>query len=626
MKKRILELEQLIKHHKALYYAGRPEITDSEFDSLEEEIRDLDTDNPVLSIVGHLAGTEKKIIHETKMLSLDKTYEKNDLKEWIGERQVLSVFKIDGVSCSLIYRDGKFFQGKTRGDGTYGEDITAKILWMSDIPKTLSEKKDLEIRGELYCTEESFFDLSNEMEITGLDRPSSKRNIVAGLVLRKDRLELCRYVKFQGFDCMGIDCSFEEEKYHLMTKWGFSTPDWKMHKDFDSTLKAIKDAENFMANGHYQIDGLVIVFNDLDLHDKLGSTAHHPRFKIAFKFKGESRETVIEDIVWSVSRNGVLTPVGKVKPVELSGAMISKVSFHNYGLVKQFGLKKEDKIEIIRSGEVIPKFLSVIESADSLFKVPDSCPSCKKSLIKEKIRLICSNESCPGKAKEEILYFIQKMGIEDISVQRLHEMMEKNLICRIEDLYLLKKEDFFKLDKVKEKLAEKFYHSIQKSKNTDLVTLLCSLGIAGSAVNKCQKIVDAKFNTIEKLKKMTVEDLCRVDSFAEKSADIFVKSLTKKIPLMEKLKKQGLTIRSTQYKKSPLSGKTICITGSLSEKRLVVEDKIKKRGGRISGSISQKTDFLLTNETDSTSAKFKKAKKWGISIIDEEKLKKILQT
>jgi DNA ligase (NAD+) len=412
---KIEELEALIKHHKALYYQGRPEIKDSEYDKLEEKLRKIDPENSTLEIVGS-TQTGNKVQHKTKMLSLNKTYKADDLEKWVEGRPVVSTLKIDGVSCSIEYEDGKLLIAKTRGDGSFGEDITEKVKWISTVPKTISSKNKLEVRGELFCDEKNFYLLSEEMVIIGQEKPTSQRNIVAGLISRKESIELCRYIEFRAFDLIDDKqpLKYELEKEKILSSYGFTPEEFKLHKNFSSLKKELNYAAEFMSTGEYQIDGLVISLNEIALHEELGATAHHPRFKIAFKYQGDTKKTIINEIKWSVSRNGILTPVAEVEPVELSGAKISRVTLHNYGMVKQYELKTGDEIEIVRSGEVIPKFLSVSKYGNGKFSVPSECPSCNEKTETVDIRIICVNENCPGKNKESILNFIQKIGIDDL--------------------------------------------------------------------------------------------------------------------------------------------------------------------------------------------------------------------
>ncbi len=621
---RIQELETLITKHKALYYQGRPEIEDHEYDSLEDELKNLDPENPVLSIVGSFK-INNKIKHDSKMLSLNKTYKPEELVTWANGNDVLSTFKIDGVSCSLIYKSGKLFQAKTRGDGSHGEDITEKVKWMPSVPKKIYLEENIEIRGELFTYEEDFYKLTEEMLIIGLERPTSQRNIVAGLIGRKENLELNRYITFKAFEFISKrQLEFEEDKYKLLEENGFKIPNYDIHKSGKNFEEIISSAKEFMSNGNFQIDGIVFCLNRLSLHEELGATAHHPRYKIAFKFAGESKITTLKKIIWSVSRNGVLTPVGDVEAVELSGAKITRVTLHNYGLVNQHKLKSGDQIEIIRSGEVIPKFLSVKKSSTEEYKIPEKCPSCNEKIDIVDIRLICNNPRCPGKILESILYFVQKMGIDDLSSKRLNEFIKNGLINEISDLYKIKSEDLLKLDKVQEKLATKLVNAINKSRNVDLITFMTSLGISGGGRNKIEKIFHSGVKSLDKFKNLNSENLQNIESFAQKSSEEFIQSFKSKLPLIESLEKVGFQFKEVKLKETKLTGKKICITGTLSEKRSSIEDKIRNVGGIIVSSVTKNTDYLLCNDENSSSSKMKKAKALNTQIISEKKLESLI--
>jgi len=623
---RIQKLEAEIIKHKALYYQGRPEISDSDYDSLEEELRKLDPNNPTLQIVGSTTSASDKIKHDKKMLSLEKTYVLDDLVSWMGKEEILSTMKLDGISCSLIYQDGELALAKTRGDGTYGENITKKVMWISNVPKFIKNKYKVEVRGELYCDEESFFKLSNEMTSIGLEKPTSQRNIVAGLMGRKDNLELCRYIKFMAFDYISDEpLKFEEDKFKHLSKHEFLIPDYEIHKTKSSLEDVVERARNFMTEGDYQIDGLVFTYNKMSIHDELGETSHHPRYKLAFKFQGESKTTTLNEIIWSVSRNGILTPVGDVEPVELSGAMISRVTLHNYGMVAANNLKAGDVIEIIRSGEVIPKFLSVVKSSKNKFEIPDHCPSCDSKVEIRDIRIFCKNDYCPGKNKEIILNFIQKIGIEDLSGKRLDELIKAKMVKTIPDLYRLEASDLMKLDKVKDKLSQKLIESIQKTKSVDLITFLSALGITGGAFNKCEKVVRSGYDSIAKIKNLSLEQLMSIEGFAEKSATEFLNSLREKFDLIDELVELGFEFTVEETRETKITGLKICITGALSEKRPVVEDMIRQGGGIMVSSVSKNTDLLVTNETDPSSSKYKKALELKIKIITEAELMKLLK-
>ncbi len=619
---KVKELEFKIIKNKNLYYQGKPEISDFEYDSIEEELKKLDPDNPVLEMVGSTQFSGEKIEHDKKMLSLNKTYKFEDILKWSEGKEVLSTFKLDGSSCSLIYKKGLLELAKTRGDGKFGENITSKILFIPHVPKKLSQPIDIEVRGEVYCIESRFVKLSSVMIERGLEKPSSQRNIVAGLLGRKENIDLSEYLNFQAFELISnsVELKTENEKFLKLQELGFETPEFFLNKTKNDFERRLDETKEFMTNGDYLIDGLVLSFNELKLHKELGETAHHPRYKLAFKFQGETKETMINEIVWQVSRNGILTPVANVEPVELSGAVVSRVTLHNFGMVKQNNLKIGDRIEIVRSGEVIPKFLTVISPSLNEFIVPEKCPSCSEKIIEDDIRLKCVNDLCPDKIKDEILNFIKKIGIDDLSSKRLEEMIKLGFITDISSLYKLTRDQLLSMDKVKDKLADKLLGSIEKSKNTDLTTFLSSLGINGGAYNKCEKVVQAGYDTLDKVMNMRVSQLETVESFAEKSATEFVNSLQSKSELVEKLVACGFKFDkkiAVEVHDSEISGLKFCITGTLSMKRSELQKLVKENGGIVQSSVSKETNYLLTNDVESSSSKFKKAKELNTKIINE---------
>jgi DNA ligase (NAD+) len=626
---RIQELERLILHHKELYYRGKAEISDEAYDKLEDELKNIDKENPVLKLVGHMqVDNNLKIAHQKKMLSLDKTYDEKALIKWIGKEDVISVLKIDGSSCSLIYKDGHLAMAKTRGDGSFGENITKKAMFIPDIPKAIPNQEEIEVRGEIYCTEMNFFQISKEMEKIGLEKPSSQRNIVAGLLGRKENIHLASYLSFKAFDLISDEkYKKEHEKLDQLQLNGFVMPEYEIHKNKKDVEKKIQEAKEFMVKGDYLIDGLVFVYDDLKLHAELGETSHHPRYKIAFKFAGDTKTTTINSIEWGVSRNGVLTPVALVEPVELSGAMIGRVTLHNFGMVQNFELKAGDKIEIIRSGEVIPKFLGIVEKSKGQFTYPKNCPSCSSKLTMQDIWLYCENEKCAAKVKEGILNYIQKAGIEDVSDKRLDEMMGKGLVEDIPDLYRLKVDDFLLLEKVKDKLATKMFENIQKTKDQTLAQFISAIGVEGVSVAKSEKIIAQGYNTLEKILSLDLEKMKSIEGFAEKSSQAFLDSLHRKERLIKELISLGVKAKADELAsgEGPLQGMKFCITGELSMPRGEFEKLIKQNGGVMVSSVSKNTSYLITNETDSSSSKFVKAKDLGIPIVSEAKLLKMIE-
>lgn len=625
---RIQELEKLILHHKERYYTGHAEISDEKYDKLETELKSLDPENPVLLLVGFKqAESTSKVEHQRKMLSLDKTYDDTDLAKWIGKEEVVSVFKIDGSSCSLIYENGHLVTAKTRGDGQFGENITKKAVFIPDIPKHVGKKGSFEVRGEVYCVEKNFFILSKEMQELGLEAPTSQRNIVAGLLGRKENIQLCRHLSFQAFDIIDDDeFSREHQKLDALKGLGFITPDYEVHKAGKDLKERIAEAKNFMSAGDYLIDGLVVVYDDVKLHSELGETSHHPRYKIAFKFAGETKVAKINEIEWGVSRNGTLTPVALIEPTELSGAMIGRVTLHNFGMVQNFQLKAGDKIEIIRSGEVIPKFLGVVQRSENEFTYPKNCPSCSSDLVVHDIWLQCENDLCPAKIKEEILNYIFKANIEDVSDKRLDEMINKGLVEGIPDLYRLTHDNFLLLDKVKDKLATKMFENIQKTKHQSLAQFISAIGVEGVSIAKSEKIIAQGYNTLDKILGLTVEKMLAIEGFAEKSSESILASLKKKKPLIDELLAVGVVVKAdeTASGEGPLKGMSFCLTGALSQPRPQIEKLIKQNGGIIAG-VSKNLSYLVTNDEDSTSSKYVKATSLGVPIIKEDQLMKMLE-
>jgi len=627
-KNRIQELESFILHHKELYYRGKAEISDEAYDQIEEELRSLDPHNSVLELVGYmLSDSEDKIPHQKKMLSLDKTYSETDLLKWIGKEDVLSILKIDGSSCSLIYQDGILKLAKTRGDGQLGENITKKVMFIPSVPKKIKLKGEVEIRGEVFCYESNFFELTKEMEVRGLEKPTSQRNIVAGILGRKENIYLAKFLNFKAFDIISDEkFKLESEKLKLLKMNGFDLPDYDVTHSNEEAENRISQARNFMSEGDYLTDGLVFVYNKIALHEELGETSHHPRYKLAFKFAGDTKVTKIESIEWGVSRNGILTPVAHVSPVELSGAMISRVTLHNFGMVRNFELAVGDEIEIIRSGEVIPKFLSVVKKSKTKFTYPELCPSCNQKIEIVDIRLLCKNSSCPAKVKEEILNYIKNSGMEDLSDKRLEEMIRKGFIKDITDLYQLTEENLLSLDKVKEKMATKILTTIEKSKEQNLSQFIAAIGIEGVSTTKCEKIINHGYQTIEDIQNLDLENMMQIEGFAEKSSTSFIQSLESKRDLIANLKKVGVKIKkavSTQGSGN-LNDQKFCITGELSMPRNQFEKLIKENGGTMVSSVSKNTTYLITNEKDGTSSKYKNAIKLNIPIVTEDELLKMI--
>ncbi len=626
---RMTQLAGAVMHHKRRYYAGQPEISDVAFDQLEDELRSLHPEHPALAFVGvEPASTSKKVSHAVPMLSLAKTYKVEELLDWKGQEVIIGSPKVDGNSLSLVYEKGILQCGKTRGDGRVGEDVTDKVRWIAECPPRLVAPVSIEVRGEVYCSTHRFAGLVEEMLARELERPTNPRNIVAGLLGRKLHFDLCHHFQFFAFDVLGESAEgkfqTEIEKYEWLAQLGFKVLPHEQLDDDQALQQFMDTMRRRMTEDEIAYDGAVFVYNRLTLQKQLGSTSHHPRFKMSFKWPGQTAVSTIERIEWATSRLGIVTPVAVIEPVQLSGAKITNITLHNAEHVSAYNLKAGDRIEIIRSGEVIPKFLQVVEGASGQFAWPKTCPSCGSSLEFDSVRLKCPNESaCPAQRAGFILNWIRAAGIDDLSDKRLEQMLQVGLLQDVTDLYQLQPEDFMQLPATKEKMAQKLYGNIQASKTLPLAAFLNGMGIEGAGLRSWEKLLE-HFPDLESLQAAQVNDIMEVEGFAEKSAEQIVQGLKRRKPLIQKLLKVGVKprveARPHQVGAGTLTGRQFVITGSLSRPREEVEKDIRNAGGKTASSVSKNTFALVTNDTDSSSSKMKKAKELGIPIWSEDQL------
>lgn len=635
----VKKLAQQLTDYRQQYYLGRPVISDVQYDALEEQLRTLDPQNPALLAVGApLTLATKKEPHEIPMLSLAKTYLFTELESWRDKKPVMGAWKIDGNSLSLVYQRGQLVMAKTRGDGHLGEIVTEKIRWVSSIPRQLPLANKLEIRGELYCTETSFLQLAEEMVRRGLDRPSSPRNVVAGILGRKEHNDLATYFAFFAFDLLVLEAETslpelgvqtEVEKMKELARLGFALPGARLCSSEAEIEVFLQETQKQMQSGDVGIDGAVFTYNDLMEHTRLGMTAHHPRYRLSFKWQGATAHAEIWAIEWDTSRLGSVTPVAVIEPVELSGAKIQNVTLHNAAFVRQYQLKPGDRIEIVRSGEVIPKFLSVIEPATGQIQIPTQCPSCGADLVDDGVRLICQNsKQCPAQKLRSILNWVQTVGIDDLSEKRLQQMLDLGLIDDIPDLYRLDQAKMLQMPMFKEKMADKLLRHIEQSRRPPLPEFLAALGVAGTGKTSWQSLLKA-FPSLEAIQKASPEEIARQKGFAEKSAESIVSSLALKQELIASLLAVGVvpqTPRPAQSKEGPLAGLTFVITGSLSRPRKEIEDLIQQAGGAVSASVSKQTKALICEAQDSQSSKALKARDLGVEVWSEELLMEALST
>ncbi len=630
----IAALAAALMQHKRLYYSGKPVISDAEYDRIEEQLRALDPDHPALQAVGldPSSSGPRRQSHDIPMLSLNKTYKEDDLIAWMDQEAIVGTPKVDGNSLSLIYRQGVLSLAKTRGDGRVGEDVTDKVRWIPDCLKKLNQAVDLEVRGEVYCTTHQFAALVEDMLERNLERPNNPRNIVAGLLGRKLHIDLCRHFNFFAFEALGPGveaCATEMEKFDWLEKQGFRLPSHRLLQKGEEILSYLEEVKQWMGAGEIAYDGAVFSYNNLSLHQQLGSTGHHPRYKLSFKWQGQTATAVLKKIEWATSRLGIVTPVAVIEPVNLSGAKITNVTLHNAEHVKAYNLKAGDHIEIVRSGEVIPKFLQVMESQEGDFQWPLVCPSCKHKLEFDDVRLKCPNQDdCPAQKAGFILNWIRAAEIDDLSEKRLEQLLQSGLVEHVADLYRLKEDEFLKLPATKEKMAAKLYKNIQASRQLPLAKFLNGLGIEGAGMRTWEKLLE-HYPNLEAIRKMTAEELIEIEGFAEKSAQQIVQGLQAKNAIINRLLQVGVEPLTPKRKHAPgsgpLAGQQFVMTGSLSRPRDEIEKAIREAGGKCGSSVSKNTTALVTNDEDTGSSKMKKAKELGVPIWSETQLMALME-
>ncbi len=632
----VAHLADELLRHKRLYYAGQPAVPDAVYDKLEDQLRRLAPTHPVLSYVGtDVADDLPKVRHAEPMLSLQKTYDMAELLKWVDSERVVGTVKVDGVSLSLIYAAGELVQAKTRGNGQVGEDVTPKVRWIAEARPQLhgvgageALPAQLEIRGEIYCTETDFLKLTDEMAALGLERPTSPRNIVAGLMGRKTHVHLARHFRFFAFSVEGAKAELglktEEEQLAWLAAQGFPLPFPEAFVGEEAVSGYIARVKALAEEDEVPIDGVVFSYNNFANQHALGHTSHHPRFKMSFKWQGETATTVVQSIVWNTSRLGIVTPVAVVAPVFLSGAQITNVTLHNAAHVRAFNLKVGDEIVIIRSGEVIPKFLQVVTPGDGQFQWPAACPTCGSELVSDDVRLRCPNTGgCAAQQLGGILNWIRCAGIDDLSEKRLLPLLEQGLVTTAADLYRLRREDFFKIPQTKEKMAAKLCGNIQQSRQLPLAQFLNGLGIAGTGLTSWEKLLE-EIPSLAALRAASAAEIAAVDGFAAKSAEQVVAGLLARSEMIDDMLAVGVTPQETQRgavaADAPLVGKVLVITGALSRPRAEVEKAIKAAGGKLAGTVSKQTFAVITDDPNSASSKMEKARTLGITVWSEADL------
>ncbi|MCB1109640.1 MAG: NAD-dependent DNA ligase LigA [Chlamydiia bacterium] len=652
-----LALLKEIKRHNQLYFdRSQPEITDYEYDLLVKKAEKIEAehpewvpeDTPTLRVEEQPTKGFKQVTHDHPMLSLSNTYSKEEVAEFIKrveknlEGRVVDYcveLKMDGVALSLQYEEGKLVRAVTRGNGKRGDDITANIQTIRSIPHQLQEKVTLEVRGEVFIPKQDFIEMNREREEEGEVLWANPRNAAAGSLKLLDAQEVAkRKLDIVVYNAIGSGLSRQSEIHAYLKKLGLPVGEdahFQVCQNIEEIFAFADRVEAMRGNLPFEIDGIVIKVDLLRYHDMMGATAKSPRWAAAYKFAPEQAETIIEAIHVQVGRTGVLTPVADLKPVPLAGSTISRATLHNEEEVMRKDIRKGDSVIIEKGGDVIPKVVKVLKDkrppGATPWAMPEHCPICGSQVIRKEgeVAVRCPNKaSCGGQNLRRISFFASKnaMDIDHLGPEIIKKLIDIGFVSSPSDLYRLTKEELAQLEGFKDKSIENLLKSLDASKKTTLARFIFAIGIPYVGEGTAQLLADAA-GSLEKLSHLTEEELRSIDGVGEKVAHSIVEFLGDPAQQQEiaALLELGVT-PTAQMKKiagHPFEGKAFVLTGSLeSLTRSEAGTLIKERGGKVSGTVSKKTDYVLVGEDPGS--KFEKAKDLGIPILDEAAFQKML--
>lgn len=641
-----------MRQHDYLYYAlSQPEVSDKEYDELMRQLEGLEKkypqyktdDSPTARLSGGILAGFKAVKHKQKMFSLSNTYSFEELKEWdervsklFGSGKVsgyVAELKIDGLSANLTYEKGKLVIGATRGDGETGEDVTGNIKAIRAIPLGLMGKDTpdfIEIRGEVYMDKKDFEILNKERKKVGDVLFANTRNAASGsLKLLDTGIVAKRRLNFFAHSLgayKGAQISSQWEFLRKLKEWGVRTnPNSKLCKNLEEAIEYCKAWQEKRDKVTYDIDGAVVKVNSLTQQKILGFTLKSPRWAVAYKFTARQATTDVLNINIDVGRTGVITPAAELKAVKCGGVIIRHATLHNFDEIKRLNIKIGDRVLIERAGDVIPKIVKVQESRGGRqFSIPKICPECSGKVIKEKegeVAYRCINPSCPAQLKRGLEHFASRkaMDIQGMGEAAVSQLVRLKLVKNFSDIYRLKEEDLLKLDLFKDKKVKNLLAAIQKSKGKPLSRLIYSLGIRHIG-EKAAFVLAKQFKTMANLlaaKKEKLEKIYEVGPvIAESIVDYFFQPSTKR--LIEDFKEAGLNLQESlsEARAAVFSGKRIVFTGELKGySRFEAEELVRRLGGNSSSKVSKGTDFVVRGENPG--AKYDKAKKLGVRIIDE---------
>ena len=659
--KRAEELRTRLNQWSREYYVeDKPTVEDYVYDkeyaelvAIEEQYPDLITsDSPTQRVGGKVLEGFEKVTHDIPLYSLNDVFSKEELIAF-DQRVQKAVgrvvdycceLKIDGLSVSLRYEDGNFVRGATRGDGTVGENITENLKTVRSVPIKLKEPMNIEVRGECFMPKRSFVQLNQDREAEGKDIFANPRNAAAGSLRQLDskitaKRNLDTFL-YTVADFGPMQAKTQYDALEELEKIGFHTNrEKRLCHSIDEVWSYIEEYHDKRVDLPYEIDGIVIKVNEFSLQDQLGFTVKAPRWAAAYKFPPEEVETLIENIEWTVGRTGVVTPTAIMTPVRVAGTTVSRASLHNGDYIKLKDIRLKDTVLIYKAGDIIPEVSQVVldkRPKDSEeYQLPTHCPVCGSELVHldEEVALRCINPKCPAQMKEGLNHFVSRnaMNIDGLGPRVLEQMYDKKLVADVADLYKLTEEELLTLDKIKEKSANNILTAIDNSKDNSVERLIFGLGIRHVGA-KAAKILAEHFGDLETLSRSDYESIIALDTIGDIIADSVVTYFSNEEvhELMNELKQAGVNfeykgIRSTQLQEveSPFKEKTVVLTGKLTRlTREEAKETIENLGGKVTGSVSKKTDIVVAGED--AGSKLTKAQELGIEVWTEDQMAEAL--
>ncbi|MGM9924870.1 MAG: NAD-dependent DNA ligase LigA [Bacillus sp. (in: firmicutes)] len=654
---RVAELHNLLNQYIYEYYVlDRPSVPDSEYDrllheliALEEQFPQLKTpDSPTERVGGAVLDAFQKVEHRTPMLSLGNAFNEADLfdfdrkvRQGIGEDySYVCELKIDGLAVSLLYEEGLFARGSTRGDGTIGEDITANLKTIKSIPLRIRQPLTFEVRGEAYMPKKSFENLNKSRAERGEDLFANPRNAAAGSLRQLDpRIAASRNLDIFLYgiaDLGGTGVATQSEGLDLLDELAFKTnKERRTCATIEEVIEYVRSWTEKRPDLPYEIDGIVIKVNSLAQQEELGMTAKSPRWAIAYKFPAEEVVTKLLDIELSVGRTGVVTPTAILEPVRVAGTTVSRASLHNEDLIRDKDIKIGDYVVVKKAGDIIPKVVNVLverrtdEQHD--FVMPTDCPTCDSELVRleGEVALRCINPKCPAQIREGLIHFVARpaMNIDGLGEKVITQLFQKNLVRDVADLYKLTKEQLLGLERMGEKSATKLLNAIEASKENSLERLLFGIGIRHVGA-KAAKTLAQHFETMDALSKASAEEIMAINEIGDKMADSVVTFFEQPevADLLQELRSAGVNMTYKGPKKvtaetsdSYFAGKTVVLTGKLEVlTRNEAKEKLEAQGAKVAGSVSKKTHLVIAGAD--AGSKLAKAQELGVEVWDEDKL------